>query len=62
MEMKVKITEVDCTGVELNTFDIIPSKKNMIGRSRIFITFDEKVIGYFKVYEDGDIEFHKIIE
>jgi hypothetical protein len=59
MAKKVIVKEIDCVGIELNKFEMIPSKKNTKSRSRVYIIFDDKMLGYFKVYEDGDVEFIK---
>ena len=57
--MKVEIIEIDCVGIELNRFEMIATKKDGKVSSRVFITLDDNIIGYFKVYEDGDIELIK---
>ena len=55
---KIIIEHVDCVGITLNEFEVIPSEKEMIGRSRIIIRTQEgKALGYFKVYDDETIEF-----
>jgi hypothetical protein len=35
-----------------------PSKKNLTGISRVLITSQDKILGYFQVYEDETIEFN----
>lgn len=55
---KMFVEEIDCVGVSLNKFQIIPSNKDGISRSRVFVrTQDEKILGYFKVYDNETIEF-----
>ena len=55
---KIIIEHVDSVGITLDTFQLTPSKKDMIGLSRVFIRTQEgKVLGYFKVYDDETIEF-----
>ena len=55
---KIIIEHVDCVGITLDKFEIIPSEKEMIGRSRVFIrTQQGKILGYFKIYDDETIEF-----
>ena len=55
---KIIIEHVDCVGITLGKFEVIPSKKGMTGRSRILIRTQEgEVLGYFKIYDDETIEF-----
>jgi hypothetical protein len=57
---KIIIEHVDCVGITLDKFEVIPSEKEMTGRSRIIIRTQEgKLLGYFKVYDDETIEFSK---
>lgn len=53
---KIFIRERDATSVVINEFEIIPSEKNRIGRSRLSVeSEDERLLG-FKVYNDNTIE------
>jgi hypothetical protein len=55
---KIIIEHVDSVGITLDTFQLTPSKKDMIGISRVFIRTQEgRALGYFKVYDDETIEF-----
>lgn len=55
---KIIIEHVDPVGITLDTFQLTPSKKDMIGLSRVLIRTQEgKLLGYFKVYDDETIEF-----
>ena len=56
---KITIELVDPVGVTLNKFEMEPSEKDKIGRSRVIIRTEGKVLGLFKVYDDNDIEFEK---
>jgi hypothetical protein len=56
---KVIIEELDCVGMILNEFEMIPSQKDKKGRSRIFIRTEDKILGNLKIYDDGNIEFVK---
>lgn len=67
MIKKVIIEELDCVGISLNKFEMETTLKNgtqpgysPIAKSRVWITTEDgKPLGYFKVFDDGDIEFHK---
>ena len=53
------IEEIDCVGISLNKFKIIPTSKNGMTRSRVYISSPAgKLLGYFKVFDDETIEFH----
>jgi hypothetical protein len=55
---KIIIEHVDPVGIVVDTFQLTPSKKGMIGLSRVLIRTQEgKYLGYFKVYDDETIEF-----
>lgn len=53
---KFFIRERDATGVVINEFEIMPSKKDKIGISRIIVETDDEALLTFKIYDDGCIE------
>lgn len=58
---KATILEVDCTGVELNSFtmETSSSEEGALSKSKILIIGDSKILGYVKVFDDGNIELVK---
>jgi len=53
---KIFIREYDAIGLIINQFKIIPSEKDKIGRSRIYVETDDDIILGFKLYTDNSLE------